>query len=235
MSPKVQRVCVWGGPALMGLVFAGLIAAHWFPPPAPSDSAVDTARQYQQHTTGIRIGALLIAAAGTALGPFSATLTAQMKRIEGRGAVLAYLQLCMGALWITGILIPASLWMAAAFDPDRDPEITRALHVAGWLPFVAMVFPLIAAHLSVAAATLGDQRSVPVFARWVGYLNLWMAVLLAPGVLVLFFKTGPFAWNGIFTFWLAASAETAYFLTMFVMLRRAIAQQEAEDADVINH
>lgn len=48
------------------------------------------------------------------------------------------------------------------------------------------------------------------------------------------FKTGPFAWNGIFTFWLAATAETAYFVTMFVVLRRAIANQEAEDADVLN-
>lgn len=39
-----------------------------------------------------------------------------------------------------------------------------------------------------------------VFRRWVGYLNIWAALLLAPAVLIYFFKTGPFAWNGILVF-----------------------------------
>ena len=92
-----------------------------------------------------------------------------------------------------------------------------------------MVFPLITAHLSVAAATLGDQRSVPVFARWVGYLNLWMAVLLAPGVLVLFFKTGPFAWNGLFAFWFPLVLFLTWLAIMCVLLLRALNAQRQDE------
>ena len=216
----------------MGVLFAGLIAAHWFPPPSPNDSAAEIARSYQDHTSGIRLGALLIAAAGTLLAPFLATLSAQIKRIGDQVPPLAYLVLMLGALWVAGIIIPAGFWMAAAFNPERDQEITQALHAAGWLPFMAMVFPLIGVHLSVAAATFTDKRPDPVFPRWVGYLNAWVAVLLVPGVLVLFFNTGPFAWNGILVFWLAATAETVWFVTMLVVLRRAIDQQQAEEANL---
>ena len=230
MSTWLLRLCSWCGPGLMALLFVGLVFAHWFPPPSPADSVTAIAQQYQQHTTGIRVGALLIAAAGTMFGPFSAAIAVQLKRIHAHATVFAYLEVCMGALWSIGIVVPASFWMVAAFDPYRDPQITRALHVAGWLPFVAMVFPLMAAHLSIAAATLLDTRSEPVFPRWITYLNVWIALLLAPGVLTLFFKTGPFSWNGILTFWLAATAEGLWFCVMSMVLHRAINQQIAEEA-----
>jgi hypothetical protein len=118
--------------------------------------------------------------------------------------------------------------MAAAFQPERDPEITQALHAAGWLPLVALIFPAVVQNTAIAVATFTDTREQPVFPRWVGYFNIWVALLFLPSGLVLFFKTGPFAWNGIFTFWLAATVFTIWLVTMFVMLRRAIAQQETE-------
>jgi hypothetical protein len=40
--------------------------------------------------------------------------------------------------------------------------------------------------------------------RWVGYTSIWVGVLSLPGVVIPFFKSGPFAWNGIFAFWLPA-------------------------------
>jgi hypothetical protein len=230
MNPSVQRQCLWCGLGMMGFVFMGLLFAHWFPPPSPHDSAATVSRAYSDHATGIRIGALLIGLGGTLLGPFAAVLSAQIRRIEGHGAPLAYLQLCMAALWIAGIIMPTLFWMGASFEPaGTDPGTIRALHAAGWLPFVAVVFPLMAVFLTVAVATFTDGRADPVFPRWVGYLNLWIALLLLPGVLVLFFRTGPFAWNGILTFWLAAGAVTIWLVAMIVVLRRAIDQQVAEE------
>ena len=229
MNPRVQRLCVWCGPAFMGVFFLGLLAAHWMPPPSPGATAAETGRFYREHSTGIRIGALLIGFAATLLGPFAAVLSTQMKRIEGHASPLAYLQLCMATLWIAGIIVPTFFWMAAAFEPDRDPAITQALHAAAWLPLVAVVFPLVAVFICVALASFTDGRADPVFPRWAGYLNLWVALLFMPGVSVLFFKTGPFAWNGVLTFWLASLAATVWLVAMTVVLRRAIEQQETEE------
>jgi hypothetical protein len=228
MNVKVQRLCVWCGPVLMGVFFVGVIVAHWFPPPSPNDSALQTALFYKEHATGIRFGALLIGLAGALLGPFVAVISAQLRRIEGPSSALAYLQLGMGALGTAFFTIPTFFWMAAAFYPDRDPEITQALHAAGWLPLVAAIFPAIVQNTAIAIATFTDKRPDPVFPRWVGYLNIWVAFLFLPSGLVLFFKTGPFAWNGIFTFWLAATVFTIWLVTMLVVLLRAIRQQEAE-------
>jgi hypothetical protein len=230
MNPTVQRALLYCGPALMGVFFLGVIVAHWFPPPSPNDSASEVARFYQDHTTGIRVGALLIGFAGALFGPFVAVISAQMKRVEGLYSPLAYAQLAMGALGTAFFTIPTFFWMAAAFQPDRDPEITQALHAAGWLPLVAAIFPAIVQNTMIAIAAFTDRRADPVFPRWVGYFNIWVALLFFPSGLVLFFKTGPFAWNGIFTFWLAATVFTIWLWTMFFVLRRAIAQQEAEQA-----
>jgi hypothetical protein len=213
----------------MPILLLGLIFAHWFPPPSPAESAAEVATFYQQHTNGIRVGSLLVALAGTLMAPFAAVLAMQIKRIARGGLALAYVELVMAALWVAGIVIPATLFMAAAFNPERSPDVTQALHVAGWLPFIAMVFPLIAVHISIAAATFLDERSDPVFPRWVGYLNVWMALLLMPGVLALFFKTGALAWNGLLTFWLAATAEGSFYIIMCMMLRRAVSHQEREE------
>ena len=49
-----------------------------------------------------------------------------------------------------------------------------------------------------------DKRDAPILPRWVGYVSIWVGLLSLPGVLIPFFKSGPFAWNGILAFWLPA-------------------------------
>jgi hypothetical protein len=231
MSPKVQRICIWCGPPLMAAFFVGLIAAHWFPPPSPGDSAEETARFYQQHTDGIRICALMSFLAGALLAPPVAVISSQIRRIEGPLPTLANIQFGLGGI-IGGLLfiIPGLFWGVAAFDPGRDPQITEALHSAGWLSLIVVVFPALLEYVSIAIATFTDRRADPVFPRWFGYFNLWVAGLLLPSMLILFFHHGPFGWNGIFTFWLAATVFTIWLVAMLVVCLRAIAQQEAEEA-----
>jgi len=44
----------------------------------------------------------------------------------------------------------------------------------------------------------GDARSA--FPRWIGFMTIWMIAAAEMGVLAQLFRTGPFAWNGLFTF-----------------------------------
>jgi hypothetical protein len=229
MNPRVQRWCVWSGPAGLTLLFIGLIVAGWFPPPHPYQSAPSVAHMYQSHADRIRIAALLIACAGALTAPFVSVISTHMKRIEGDRGPLSNIQLGCGMLGVLLFTIPTFFWQAAAYRPGRSMEITQALHDAGWLPFIAAIFPAILQNLAIAVAVFTDRRPEPVFPRWVGYLNVWVATLFIPSGMVLFFHHGPFSWNGIFTFWLAATVFGAWFIVMVVMLLRAIDQQAREE------
>jgi hypothetical protein len=228
MNPKVQRICLWCGPVALGVFFAGLLIAGWFPPPSPHDNALQVAHMYQTHTDRIRIAALIIALAGALTAPYVAVISTQMKRIEGPSGPLSQIQLGCGVLGVLLFTIPTFFWQAAAYDPHRSPQITQALHVAGWLPLIAAIFPAIVQNFSIAGAIFTDKRANPVFPRWLGYANIWIATLFLPSGLVLFFHHGPFAWNGIFTFWLAATVFGIWFVLMMICMLKAIAQQESE-------
>jgi hypothetical protein len=84
---------------------------------------------------------------------------------------------CASAL---AIGIPGFFWQTAAFRPGRDPVVTQSWRDAGWLCFVATVLIGIVPFGAVGAAILTDKRASPLFPRWLGYLSIWVCVLLVP-------------------------------------------------------
>jgi hypothetical protein len=230
MNPRVQRLCVWSGPVGLGVFFIGLIVASWFPPPSPHQTALQVAHMYISHATGIRLGCLLIAAGGALTAPYVAVISAQMKRMEGDGGPLHSIQLGCGMLGVLLFTIPTFMWQGAAYFPHRNPQITQALHDIGWIAVIAAIFPALIQNASIAIAVFTDKRAEPVFPRWIGYMNIWVATLFLPSGMVLFFHHGPFSWNGIFTFWLAATVFGAWFILMVIYMLKAINKQAAEEA-----
>jgi hypothetical protein len=83
----------------------------------------------------------------------------------------------------------------------------------------------------VAAAVFLDAAA-EVFPRWVGHVSAWCAVLLLPAVLIPFFKEGPFAWHGIFQFWLAAAIFFGWFAVMSFALINAIRSEPVEPPEL---
>lgn len=61
--------------------------------------------------------------------------------------------------------------------------------------------------------------------RWIGYFSLWLTISAECGVLAHLFKTDPFAWNGLFTFWLPLTIFTAWFAMIDYTMIRAIKAQ----------
>jgi hypothetical protein len=222
MSPRVQSLCAWCGPLFVVVFFAGMLLAGFLPPPSPQDSAREVASFYADDTDLVRFGLFVMMVAAMLTGPFVAVISVQLRRIEGDRPTMAYTQLIGGALGVFAIVIPVLIFTAAAFRPERSPEITQALNDLAWLPFVMNFVPVIMQCVAIAAAVLADRRPDPIFPRWVGYYNLWAAVLFIPGGLVTFFKQGAFAWNGLLAFWLAAVVFGTWFIVMSIMLRRAI-------------
>src|SRR5271156_1602340 len=231
MNTGTQRLCVWAGPVMMVIWMIGFLPlAGFVPPPSPGSTAQQIAAMYRERTTSIRFGLLLTVIAVPLLAPFFTVIAIHMKRIEGRYAPLTYIQLILGGLLVLAFYFPLMILQTAAYRPDRADDTILALNDLGWMMFVGVVTITVLQFICIGAAILQDTRETPVFPRWSGYFNIWAGLGVGPGCLILFFKHGPFAWNGIFCWWLPLTIFGIWLIVMSVLLLRAIngAAHEAE-------
>jgi hypothetical protein len=222
-------LCVWSGPVMVfGWIASFVVLAPFIPPPSPGKTPDELVTMYSEHTTGIRLGLMLTMFASALLVPFAAVIWAQMKRIEGARSVLAQTQLISGGLLALEFILPLMIWQTAAYRPDIDPTLIRMLNDLGWIMFVGVISSAVVEFACIGVVILADERNTGVFPRWAGYFNLWVALLVTPAGLVPFFKHGPFAWNGLFSFFMPMFVFAAWVVVMVVVLRRAILDEEIE-------
>jgi len=226
----VQRAMAWTGPIMLVLwvgAFIGL--ARFIPPPDPQDSALEVLARYGDGTDALRAGLIVTLFASALLVPFAAVISTQMRRIEGGIGPLSLTQIVSAGLLSIEFIVPIMVWLTAAyrgFDPE-SARIIQMLNDMGWLMFVAVISSVIVQIACFGIAILIDDRAEPIFPRWSGYFMLWVCLLLSPTALCVFFKDGPFAWNGLLAFWVPLTAYAAWMLVTFWLLRRAIDQEEA--------
>jgi hypothetical protein len=226
-----QKACAWCGPALVvGCVIGLLLLAHFAPPPAPSLSAARIAAIFEQRTIPIRFGVMLVVFAAALLGPFIAVISVHMRRIEGPRPTLSYLQLVFGACFIMEIIFPMMAIQTAAFRPERDQAIQQTLHDFGWLTFFGVASTAFVQLVIIGVVILQDSGPTPVFPRWAGYFNIWVGFAFSPGTVMIFFKSGPLAWNGIFIFWIPFTAFFLWLIIMPWLLLKAIDRETAEES-----
>jgi hypothetical protein len=223
---KTQMLCLWCGPAAIVL----FLIAFWplaglMPPPSPHETAAQIQSLYLHHTDLKRLGFMLMMVAGTLTGPFVAVVATQMKRIEGEHSPLTWTQLGLGMLGVLLFLFPTMFMQAAAFRPYRDPQLTLLINDVAWLPFIGAFAPAVFQGFAIAIACFRDTEE-RVYPRWLGYFNIWCALSFIPAALIYFFKSGAFAWNGAFCFWLPLTVFSVWFFVMFWATRRAIVRQD---------
>jgi hypothetical protein len=81
---------------------------------------------------------------------------------------------------------------------------------------------------SVGYAILNDPSPRPLFPRWMGFVNLALALLFTGSTFCSIFFTGPLAWNGLIAFWLPAIDFGNWFVIMFFALRQAAKREDYE-------
>lgn len=232
MEARVQRVLIWCGPAMLVLwVGAFLWIAGFIPPSDPAASAERIVQLYADNTTGIRVGLVISMLGSALLVPYGIAISGQLKRIDGAKA-LADTQMVSCALLSLEFITPIAVWMAASFRfDDRAADVTRAIHDIGWILFMTVIWSLWVQLLAIGAAVLIDRKAEPTFPRWIGYLNLWVAFLILPAGTVLFFKSGPFAWNGVIGLYVPLVAFTIWFACMTWTVHRNLGRQIAEGSE----
>ena len=229
MHTRDQWLCLWSGPVFIALLLiffwgcAGLI-----PPPSPTLTADEVVAFYSANLSLIRLGLAVSLLSSGLLVPFSAVITTQMKRIQGIGTTLAYTQLGAGSVNVMVFVLPYLIFAAASFRPERSPELTLLLHEFGWLSFIMAVPLAIIQVFAFGAAVLMDRGVAPIYPRWSAYLSLWTGLLFFPASITLFFRQGPFAWNGLFAIWIPLVVFSAWFVALFVLTAKAIRREERE-------
>lgn len=229
MTRGQQWLCLACGPLYLVIFGTGWILSGFLPPPLPTADAATIAAFYRDNAFGVRFGQALISLAAGLQVPWAALIATQMRRIPGCSREMVYTALGAGAAGSVFFTLPSLIWMTATFRPERDPQLTWLLSDLGWFFFVP---PVTLAMVQVAAFGIGilsDRSARPLFPRWLGYYNLWLAFIFSPGAIISFFKTGPFAWNGLLTFWIPATAFFTWFIVMAFLLRNAIRREDMPD------
>lgn len=227
MSVTGQRLCAWSGIACIVVFFLGFwVIAGFIPPPSPEMSGADLIRLFDEHETRIRVGMIVSIFAAVLLGSWAAAFTVQMHRMERQSSALAYTNLAMGATFTLDFIISLVIWQAMTFR-DREPDTMLAMNDTAWLLFVCITATPALQAIAIGVAILRDSRANPVFPRWAGYLNVWTALMFMPGTVTVFFRDGPFAWNGLFTWYLPLTVFAIWIITNSVLLLKAIDAQDA--------
>lgn len=121
-----------------------------------------------------------------------------------------------------------SFWLGGFLPPHRPSATSGQIADLYNARTVLVIWSVEVQMFWIAAAVLMDNRRAPILPRWVGYLSLWAAILIIPAGLILFFKTGPWACNGIVGFFVPLTGLVAWLLSMTWTVHKALAKQIAE-------
>jgi hypothetical protein len=226
--PKLdQWICFWSIPffyTLFGLIF--VLLGGIMPPQSPAASTAEIIEYMQR--PGLGMGMALLALTLGLASLASGVIVVQMKRMEGVSPALPYAYLsALAVAGVPGCLFPGLMFALGAFRPEYDPQIQVMLYDLGFLCFVGSLGVFFVQYLVFALAIFLDRRGI--FPKWLGYLTIWALVTELVAVPTWITRTGPFAWNGLLTFWLGTLIFVAWEFLMCVCLYRAIKSQPEDE------
>ncbi|TAM65863.1 hypothetical protein [Mycobacterium sp.] len=233
ISERAQRILLWWGLAftvIYGLAWWRLF--HMMPPPSAKLQPGQIADFYREHSTEIKVGAVLASWTSGFMVPIAVVVGVQISRHEKGRPVWSTLAIAGGTLMSVVLVLPPIFWGVAAFTPNRSPDITAIMHELAMLTFVTTDQYYIFMWVAIAAACLIPNKVLYTpFPRWFGYYTAWTALMFEPGALAFLFRSGPFSWTGILAFWSPVVTFFAWIVVMATLLFKAIGQQEQHDLD----
>jgi hypothetical protein len=236
MALTHKKVHIWS--AYSGWIFTFLFmigVSPWFGGciPAllsPLNSPEEVKGFFVAHKTMILWGAWIGMCSNGFYYAWGGSIAAMLRRTEnGKPPILTYVQL--GAIGV-GVFnsVLYFFWMAwmAYRCETMDAVLLRHLNDMLYLQLEFEVFPLSIWAVAIGLAIILDKSSKPVFPRWVAWANFWYAGLVMSGQFMIFFHSGPFAYNGI----LALYWPAFVFFTWLCVMSSAMVKSLKEDLGV---
>ncbi len=210
--------------AAVGILIGWILLADWVPPTDPAASAAEIAAFYNENTNLKRLGLLIAMFSTIFLMPWMIAMS-YVIRHRMKFPILADIQLCTGLIGVVATFIMWMCWGMAAFRPERAPDLILAFHDFGWINATWFFPEATLESIVIAIAVLSCKGENAFYPRWYGYFMIFIAMLSMSAGLIIFFKSGPFAYNGLISFWLVYGCLFLFFFTGSVLLIRGLSRQ----------
>lgn len=231
-NTKAGLLCTWAGPAFVVFFTAGMLIAKLFPPTNPLASAEQVVQFFVTNHTMIGLGTILMGFGAAFMAVWAVAIAVQIRRTELGSPLMTYASLAAAFFVAIDAAVIPTIWAVLSFrGGEISPDIVLILNDLCWFLFL---FPWQLAgvwFIAVGLAILWDKSPEPVFPRWAGWASLWFFVMTFPAGLIVFFKSGPFAYNGLLAFYLPLGVLFIWIIAMTVVMLQAYKKQALEQRE----
>lgn len=226
------KLMTWTGPLFFigFFVMWGLLALN-FPPMSPNVPAEGMWQHYKDNQMAIMIGMSVCIVLGSCYMTFGSAVSRVMRRIEdGEEGMLSNLEMLGATITCCPIIVACGLWLTGSILVDSlAPETIRMLYIGAWmiidLAYMVTSWQIIACSVCFMRDKR-EKKLVPNYVSWWGFVTV---ASFFPVSLIPFFKTGPFAFDGLFNFWVAFPTWYIWIVLMSFFIIKAVYRLEAEE------
>jgi hypothetical protein len=205
INPTIIKLFLWSGVVVIaGLIVAQGLIMGFVPAPPPSLPAEELAQIFIDKQGSIAAGSLIQIIVWSFYSTWAIAIVAYMRKMEKGIPILSYAAIAnIGGGYVFFLMIPAT-WATIAIRADTlSPEIKQIMTDWVWFQWLFTWPPFSIFMFLIAGAILLDHNIPKLYPRWVAWFNIWAGVLIFPAGLIVFFKDGPFAYDGLISFWFA--------------------------------
>lgn len=229
----VWRVAAWSGPVfLLALTLFWGVIAGYIPAPPQDWTPAQIAAKFTEHNTAVKVGMVGTLFFAPCYFVWTTLVSRLIQRMEGPNGLLSQIELLGGALTAFIAQLFPACWLAGAFHiADRRPQDVLLMHDLGWIFFNMTFVVTFVQMIGFGSAILTDPRRRSLFPRWLAWVSYGCAATFLVVVLMPFVKNGPFAWNGLLTYWVALIGYWSWAVLAMYFVFPAIRRIQQEDAD----
>lgn len=229
---RLIRLCLWSCVliVLFFFLFWGIIGQN-LPPRGPDFPLEDLVIHFSEHSMTLRLAYVMTAFSSVFFLTWGTGIFALMRHIDPDDYVLPYMQLISASFTGIPVFLAGLFWLAAAFRPETAPILL--LHDLGWFFFdLGFAFTTIQ-MVSISVFFMYHQRLAPTYPAWICWVGIWVGLGQLLFLLVPFFYSGPFAWAGLFNFWIEFSAVFFWVVFATIFLYRTVGHIEQTGAKAV--
>ncbi|SEP86969.1 hypothetical protein SAMN04488038_10249 [Solimonas aquatica] len=225
------KLMAWTGPVFfIGFFFFWGVVADNLPPMAASASPQDMWQHYKDLRLPITLGMSVCMVLASCYMSFGAAVSRVMKRIEGADGWLSNLELMGATITYCPIVVACGIWLCCAIQIDQlTPEMVQFCYRLGWMIIDLAYMVTSWQILAVSIVFLRDRREKKLVPAWVCWWGFVTVASFFPVSLIPFFTSGPFAFHGLFNFWIAFFTWYIWIVAMSLFIIRAVGRLQIEE------